>query len=130
MLYLLSVNANVDPNRVQAMLTRTAHSWYRIAPSSWVICAVKPHQTSPWWTDYFIPIIRAHKGTLLVIRVDPTNRFGIMDNRFWDWLSQHSNDAEAVEREEDSEGRHRVEQPTVLRRFWDWLSQHSDDEGP
>jgi hypothetical protein len=94
MLYLLSINTNtgLDPNEVQAKLTSPSHSWYRISPTAWIICSIQPGQTSHWWTEYMSPLVKAHKGNMLVVRFDPNDRFGLMGKNFWDWFDLHSTD--------------------------------------
>lgn len=87
MLYVVVMTSDpmVNAASVQSYMT-TAHSWYRFAPTSWVICT---HEGAQSWSDRLGVFVKP-KGNLFVSRLDPSDRQGWMANEFWDWVRLHA----------------------------------------
>ena len=89
MLYVVVLSAipAVDVNRVQNVLG-PAHSWYRIAPNSWVICTGEPAAA---WNARLSPFVKPN-GSIVIFRLDTTDRQGWIQQKFWEWVREHEGD--------------------------------------
>jgi len=86
---LLIVVASLNPGsnmlHVQQLLD-SSHGWWRISPSSWVVCS--PDATAQFWTERLTPLVRPH-GSLFICELNAEQRFGWMGTSFWHWFEEH-----------------------------------------
>lgn len=87
MLYLVAatLNPGVHLDEVQGLLNH-GHSWFRFSATSWVVCT---NEVALVWSNRLAPVVRPH-GTVLICRLDVTDRFGWMTQEFWGWFDQHA----------------------------------------
>lgn len=87
MLYLVAATFGRTNNAMamQDMLD-DAHSWYRFAPTSWVICS---NEQASVWVQRLSDLVKPG-GTLFVTRLHPKDRQGWMSGEFWSWMSEHA----------------------------------------
>ena len=74
----------VDLRKFQEALD-SAHSWYRLSATSWIICT---DETAIEWVKRLTPRVQ----TVFVSRLDLDDHYGTMAPGFWTWLRQHTPD--------------------------------------
>lgn len=89
MLYLVGVipgpKHTTDVKGIQDELN-AAHSWYRYAPTAWIICT---NEQASVWSQRLRPLL-IPDGNVLIARLDPDDRQGWMENEFWAWFREHA----------------------------------------
>ena len=80
----LSLNPGLGINDVQQVLGAFATTYYRIAPNTWIILAHEYENAGAWWER--LRHLVHPSGTMFICRLDPGDRSGWIDKKFWEWL--------------------------------------------
>lgn len=80
-----ALNPGVTIVDVQTILGVYATSYYRIAPNVWVVVSFLDAATLSASLNH----LTTPGGTLLVSRIDPSDKQGMMVPDFWMWMRNH-----------------------------------------
>ena len=78
---MINVNPGLTVNDVQVALSNDIQ-WFRIANNVWVVHTI---YGSDWLFNRLIGLANP-SGALFISRLNPEDRRGWLDKRFWDWI--------------------------------------------
>ena len=80
-----TLNPGVTIRNFQQALNQ-AHSWYRVTPTSWLICS--PDEDADIWVERLTVLTRPG-GALFISALNVTDYRGWMPHEFWIWWNNH-----------------------------------------